>query len=208
MAESQTPAGTGIDPQRGPAQPEAPAAGGNGAAPAAPAAPRDGAPATPAERIAELEAALAAAKAEAAGNWDKFLRERADMDNFKRRTERVHAEQGKRDRKTLLGTFLTVLDNLERAISYQSSSGREVDVENLMTGLRLTQSQFRDLLTNQGVTELSAVGEAFDPAKHEAVATVVAADKPEGQVVEELQKGYLYGDELLRPARVRVSTKG
>lgn len=206
MAESQTPAGTGVDPQRGPAQPDAPgAAGANGAAPAAPG---DGAPATPAERIAELEAALAAAKAEAAGNWDKFLRERADMDNFKRRTERVHAEQGKRDRKTLLGAFLTVLDNLERAISYQSSSGREVDVENLMTGLRLTQSQFRDLLTNQGVTELSAVGEAFDPAKHEAVATVVAADKPEGQVVEELQKGYLYGDELLRPARVRVSTKG
>jgi molecular chaperone GrpE len=205
MAESQTPAGAGVDPQRGPAQPDAPTVGANGTAPAAPG---DGAPASPAERIAELEAALAAAKAEAAGNWDKFLRERADMDNFKRRTERVHAEQGKRDRKTLLGTFLTVLDNLERAISYQSSSGREVDVENLMTGLRLTQSQFRDLLTNQGVTELSAVGEAFDPAKHEAVATVVAADKPEGQVVEELQKGYLYGDELLRPARVRVSTKG
>jgi molecular chaperone GrpE len=175
-------------------------------APGPAAAPADQA----ALRIAELEAALAAAKSEAAANWDKFLRERAEMENFKRRTERSHAEQARRERKELLLRFLGVLDNLERALAYQAEqaqSGREVDVQTLLTGLKLTHTQFRDLLASQGVRELPAVGEAFDPARHEAVATAVAPDRPEGQVVEELQKGYLYQDELLRPARVRVATK-
>ena len=57
------------------------------------------------------------------------------------------------------------------------------------------------------MTEVPAVGEAFDPARHEAVATTETEDVQEGQVVEELQKGYLYGEELLRPARVKVATR-
>jgi molecular chaperone GrpE len=215
-AHSQTPAakaGAGDDHRRHPAHP---GATGNGSAPAAPAAgATPGAPGAPgappaaetqAARVAQLEEELAAAKAEASANWDKFLRERAEMENFKRRVERTSADQMRRERKDLLLKFLGVLDNLERALSYQRASGEEVDVQGLMTGLRLTESQFRDLLASAGVTAVPAVGEAFDPALHEAVATAVTADAPEGQIVDELQKGYRYGDELLRPARVRVAT--
>jgi molecular chaperone GrpE len=186
---------------RGQGAPAVDGATGYGSAPGAPPTGRD-----ETARIAQLEDELAAAKAEAAANWDKYLRERAEMENFKRRVERTSGDQMRRERKELLLKFLGVLDNLERALSYQRASGEEVDVQGLLTGLRLTESQFRDLLANAGVTAVPAVGEAFDPALHEAVATAVTADVPEGQIVDELQKGYRYGDELLRPARVRVAT--
>jgi molecular chaperone GrpE len=172
----------------------------------APAMNPDGAPDGEA-RVAQLEAELAAAKAESSANWDKFLRERAEMENYKRRIERTYADQSRRERKDLLLRFLNVLDNLERALSYQSASGSEADVKALITGLRLTEGQFRDLLASAGVTEVPAVGEAFDPARHEAVATTETEDAEEGQIVEELQKGYLYGEELLRPAQVKVATR-
>jgi molecular chaperone GrpE len=202
MAHSQTPGHPGVDPQRTPAGP------GNGVPDGDAGVGAETNDQSPAARVAQLEAELAAAKAEAAANWDKFLRERADMENFKRRVERTNADQARRDRKSLLLQFLNVLDNLERALSYHTTSGQEADVAALLTGLRLTESQFRDLLANAGVSEVTALGEAFDPARHEAVATTVATDVPEGQVVEELQKGYRYGEDLLRPARVRVATRG
>jgi molecular chaperone GrpE len=158
-------------------------------------------------RIAELEAALAAAKAEAAAHWDKYLRERAEMENYKKRLERTYADLAKRGRKELLLKLLGVGDNLERAIVYESGSGQEVDSRNLATGLRMTYLQFKELLGGEGVREVKTVGEQFDPAVHEAVAAEVTADRPEGEVVAEVQKGYLYQDELLRPARVKVAAK-
>ena len=160
-----------------------------------------------ASQVAELASALAAARAEAAENYDKFLRERAEMENYKRRLERNYADQAKRGRKDLLLRTLNVLDNLERAISYHSASGTELDVKNLIKGLQLTHAQFRDVLVGEGLQEIKAVGEHFDPARHEAVATETTADAEEGQIVAEVQKGYLLDDELLRPARVKVATR-
>jgi molecular chaperone GrpE len=213
MAHSQTPEQPGVDRQRTPARPGngvpegAAGAGAQTEGTAGAGAQTGGEAVPPAARVVQLEDELAAAKAEASANWDKFLRERADMENFKRRVERTSVDQTRRERKTLLLQFLNVLDNLERALSYHTASGKEADVSALLSGIRLTESQFRDLLANAGVSEVPSLGEAFDPAKHEAVATVVATDVPEGQVVEELQKGYRFGDELLRPARVRVATR-
>ncbi len=158
-------------------------------------------------RVAELEAALAAAKAEAAENWDKFLRERAEMENYKRRLERNQADQIKRERRDLLLKTLGVLDNLERAVAYQADGATPVDAKALLAGLQMTYAQFKDLLAGEGLKEVKTVGEQFDPALHEAVSTEVAPDKPEGQIVAELQKGYTLGDDLLRPARVKVATR-
>src|SRR5689334_8282354 len=91
----------------------------------------------PVDRVAELEAALEAAKAEAAENWDKFLRERAEMENYRRRLERNQADQIRRERRDLLLKTLGVLDNLERAVAYQSDSNAPVDAKALLTGLKM-----------------------------------------------------------------------
>lgn len=165
--------------------------------------PGTDAPATPEEVIARLEADVAAARAEAAANWDKFLRERADVENTKRRLERTYADQIKRHQKSLLGKFLGVVDNLDRALAY--AEGGVSDPERLVQGVRLTQTLLRDTLQAEGVRSVAAEGQPFDPAVHEAIASEVRTDVPEGQVVAELQRGYLFGDELLRAAMVRVA---
>jgi molecular chaperone GrpE len=205
MAQTPRPFTAEADAQSG--QPGGPAAGEQAAA-----GPHNGrgetAPAPAgADRVAELEAALAAAKAEAAANWDKYLRERAEMENYKRRIERTYADLARKGRKDLFLKVLNALDNLDRALSYESASGGQVDVRNLLTGLHLTHQQFKDLLASEGLAEINTEGAQFDPALHEAVATEAAGDRPDGQIVGELQKGYTYQDELLRPARVRVATK-
>lgn len=154
------------------------------------------------DRVAELEAQLAAAKAEAAQNWDKFLRERAEMDNFRKRQERVATDRVRREKREMLGKVLEVVDNLERALIYQDTMDRDA----LQQGMRMLQWQLNELLKMEGLTPVSSVGEPFDPYVHEAIETVASSEHPEGVVVEEVRKGYKLGDETLRPARVKVSS--
>ncbi|HEX8982507.1 MAG TPA: nucleotide exchange factor GrpE [Ktedonobacterales bacterium] len=154
------------------------------------------------DRVAELEAQLAAAKAEAAQNWEKFLRERAEMDNFRKRQERVATDRVRREKREMLGKVLEVVDNLERALIYQDTMDRDA----LQQGMRMLQWQLNELLKMEGLTPVSSVGEPFDPYVHEAIETVASSEHPEGVVVEEVRKGYKLGDETLRPARVKVSS--
>jgi len=155
----------------------------------------------PATRLQELEAAVETAKAEAAANWDKFLRERAEMDNYKKRIERTYADLAKRGRRDLLLKLLSPIDNLDRALAFDS------DPQQLLKGLRMIHAQFKDLLAGEGLTEVKTVGEKFDPSVHEAIATEPVDGKEEGEILEEIQKGYTLGEELLRPARVKVVAK-
>jgi len=166
------------------------------------AADTAGATSDAAARIAELEAQLAAAKAEAAQNWDKYLRERAEMDNFRKRQERNAIDRVRREKRELLGKVLDVVDNLDRALAYQDT----MDRESLQQGMRMLQWQLNELLKAEGLTSVPSVGEQFDPYVHEAIETVASAEHPEGVVVEEVRKGYRLGDETLRPARVKVSS--
>ncbi len=155
----------------------------------------------PETRIAELEAALEAAKAEASANWDKYLRERAEMENYKKRIERTYADLAKRGRRDLLLKLLSPIDNLDRALAFDS------DPQHLVKGLRMIHSQFKDLLAGEGLTEIKTVGEKFDPTLHEAIATAPVDGKEEGEIIEEVQKGYTLGEDLLRPALVKVAAK-
>jgi molecular chaperone GrpE len=165
-------------------------------------APATDAPAIGANaRIAELESQLAAAKAEAAQNWDKFLRERAEMENYRKRQERMAGDRLRREKREILGKLLEVVDNLERALAFQDTMDRDA----LQQGMRMLQWQLDELLKAEGVTAAPSVGEPFDPYVHEAVESVASKDHPEGVVIEEVRKGYKLGDETLRPARVKVS---
>jgi molecular chaperone GrpE len=158
--------------------------------------------ASPEARIAELEAQLSAVKAEASQNWDRFLRERAEMENFRKRQERMAGDKVRREKRELLGKVLEVVDNLERALSYQDT----MDRESLQQGMRMLQWQLNELLKAEGLTAVPTVGEPFDPYIHEAIETVASSEHPEGIVVEEVRRGYKLGDDTLRPARVKVSS--
>lgn len=160
-------------------------------------------PAPPAEaqKIVELEAQLARARQEAAENWNKFLRERADMENFRKRQERVAADRLLREKRELFHKILGVMDNVERALKYQDT----MDAQGLQQALRMLMWQMNEVMRGEGLTPVATVGETFNPYVHEAIEAVEDSDKPEGTVVEEVLKGYKLGDETLRPARVKVS---
>ena len=158
---------------------------------------------TPSEsnRIHELEAQLAQARQEAADNWNKYLRERAEMENFRKRQERISLDRVQRDKKALFQKILGVMDNIERALLYQETMDRQA----LQQTLRMIMWQMNEVMRAEGLTPVATVGEVFNPYVHEAIEAVENTDQPEGTIVEEVLKGYKLGDETLRPARVRVS---
>lgn len=139
-------------------------------------------------------------KAQAAENWDKFLRATADLENYRKRAARDRDEAVRNARESVINALLPALDNLERALEH-SEAGTP-----LHEGLLQLQKQFQRALADFGLAEIIAKpGEKFDPALHEAVSQVESADFPEGTVVEQLHSAYSMTDRLLRPARVVVS---
>lgn len=130
---------------------------------------------------------------------EQSLRTLADYENYRKRTEREKGEIRRYGTAETLREFLDVIDNLERALS---ASGSDDD---LKVGVELIHRQMLDLVRRQGVEVVPALGEVFDPALHDAVVCEEDADIAEPQIIEELQRGYLLHDRLLRPARVRVA---
>jgi molecular chaperone GrpE len=164
-------------------------------------ASNEASPADAAGAPADWSAQLQAAREEVEQYKDKYLRERAEMENFRKRQERVTAERNERYKRDLIEKVLDVMDNLDRAMRYEDS----MDRESLQQGLRMVQWQLGELLRAEGLTPVPTVGERFDPHRHEAVDKVPSAEHPEGIVIEEVRKGYMMGNDLLRPARVMVS---
>lgn len=174
--------------------------------PAAPAAGEATAPdpsaAVAADPLAEAQQALAAAQAESARNWDLYLRERAELENFRKRTQRDKEEFRIFTRKELLLEVLPVLDNLERALEH---AGQGQEGQGLLAGVNMTVLQFRKVIEDFGARPMIAVGSLFDPNLHQAMAQQETAEQPPGTVLSEYQKGYLLHDRLLRPALVVVA---
>jgi molecular chaperone GrpE len=149
---------------------------------------------------ADLMAQLEVARAEAASFKDKYLREYADKDNFRKAQERRTTERLRHEKRDLLHRVLDVMDNLDRALNYQDA----LDRDGLQQSLRMVHWQLNELLKQEGLTQVTAVGETFDPRVHEAVEMVASGSHPEGVVVEEVRKGYKLGEETLRPALTRT----
>jgi len=154
-------------------------------------------------RIQDLERELEAARGQAAENEQKYLRCLAEMENFKKRLERSTTELARNNKKALFVKALGVLDNLDRAIQYEHTA--KEDPKSLIEGLRLTYWQLNEMLTSEGLKPIEALGKVFDPRVHEAVDIDVSGKAQPGVVTSELQKGYYYQDEVLRPAKVRVA---
>jgi molecular chaperone GrpE len=150
----------------------------------------------------QLEEALAAKSAEAAENWDKFVRERADLENYRRRVQKEKEEILKYGNEGLLLEILPAVDNLERALDHVADDSQDP----VITGVRMTLDMLLASLKKFGVSPVeSAPGTVFDPAVHQAMGQVECADQETNTVVQVYQKGYLLNERLLRPAMVSVA---
>ena len=147
-------------------------------------------------------AAAAAAAGADADQRERYLRLYADFENLKKRVERERVEHRLRATESLLGRLLPVLDNFERALAAKAGE------DGLRSGVQMIYRQLFDELRREGLRPVEALGQAFDPTVHEAVATTSDSGLPAHTVVGELQRGYFFGDRLLRPSLVRVQTDG
>lgn len=132
---------------------------------------------------------------------DKLIRNAAEFDNYKKRTAREKEDFYKSAVCETVAPLLPVLDNLERAVAAAEDSGESGGV---LDGVKMVKKQFEDALKSIGVEPIEAVGEQFDPEKHNAVMTA-DSDEDENTVLEEFQKGYIYRDKVVRHSMVKVS---
>lgn len=139
-------------------------------------------------------------------HWESLLRTTADFDNFKKRAARERQEAIKYANEGLLQKLIPILDNFDMALN-AAANAKEGAAQSLQTGVNMILTQFRNALTEAGLEEIDAAGKTFDPNFHEAVSQKETADAPEGQVVQQLRKGYKLRDRLLRPATVVVAKK-
>ena len=157
----------------------------------------------PTDPLTELKAKLAAQEKETKEAHDRLLRVSADYENFKKRSAREMADFRKYANQSLLKEMLNVVDNLELAIN--SAKEEKKTDKKLIEGLNLTRDEMLRVFEKFDVKPISARGEKFDPAFHEAVMREETDDYPENTVLSEFQKGYLIHDRLLRPAMVVVA---
>ncbi len=174
-----------------------------------PAAPSPGAGETSAAEAAltpEMIAELKAQAAKAREHWEMLVRTTADFDNYKKRAARERIEAVKFANESLLQKLIPILDTFDMALN-AAATAKEGTAQSLQTGVTMILSQMRSVLTDAGLEEIDAAGKAFDPNFHEAVSQQESADVPEGNVLQQLRKGYKLKERLLRPATVIVARK-
>jgi molecular chaperone GrpE len=152
------------------------------------------------EQFAELKDR--AAKADE--HYERLLRSSADFDNYKKRATREKQDAIKFANESLLGKLIPVLDNFDMALSATQNTQGDA-VKSLQTGVNMIYQQLKNALVEAGLEEINAEGATFDPNFHEAVSQKETAEVPEGQVVQQLRKGYKFKERLLRPATVVVA---
>ncbi len=138
---------------------------------------------------------------------DELKRARADLENLQRRTRRERPGLEEKGARRVLTDLLGVVDNFERALASLDSDGTTGTrgAAGLEEGVRMIHHQLQEVLQNQGVKEIAALGETFNPQYHEAVTQVEVEDRPTGEVIKVLQRGYLHHDAVLRPTAVKVA---
>lgn len=152
--------------------------------------------------IADLRKQLEAKELEAKNSYERYLRQAAELDNFKKRTARERDEAIRFANEALIKDLLPVVDNLERAVAHASGGGNG---KPLVEGVEMVLKGLLDVLMKHGVVQITALGQLFDPSKHEAMAQVESDTHEPNSVVDELHKGYMLRDRLLRPALVSVA---
>ena len=132
---------------------------------------------------------------------DRWLRTTAEFDNYRKRVDRERREHADHAIVDVLQSLLLVVDDFDRALTVEAGP----EAEAYRRGVELIHAKFHDLLKKRGLRAIDALGADFDPNIHQAVIHESSPDHREGEVIGELQKGYMLGDKLLRPAMVKVA---
>ena len=172
-------------------QPETPAGQAEGAAEDKKSSKKD-------KKAAKADKAAEDCAAKVAAEHDRYLRLAAEYDNYRKRSARERESIYSDVRADTVTKFLPVYDNLARALEQSTAD------EAYRKGVELIMTQFKDILSRLGVTEIDAVGQKFDPALHNAVMHDTDEEKGEGEIVQERQKGFKMGDKVIRFAMVKV----
>jgi molecular chaperone GrpE len=157
--------------------------------------------------ILKLQDQLAKLESERAAMFENNRRRHNDFENFKNRTERERSETFRNQLSNLATQMLPVLDNMNRALDSTKSisTERTTDFQQFFEGIEMVNQQLNEILADMGVQPIKAVGENFDPHRHEAVATEVSDELPSNTITTELLRGYRIGDRIIRPSMVKVS---
>lgn len=156
-------------------------------------------PASPEQKISDLEKSLAEAMAKAAENFDQFVRAKAEMENIRRRSAEDVLKAQKFGVEKIADALLAVKDSMDAALVVENTS-----LESFKTGVELTERQLTNVFEKFSIIEVNPTGEKFDPTRHQAIATLESEQAP-NTVVNVLQKGYLLHERVLRPALVTVA---
>ncbi|OPA78385.1 nucleotide exchange factor GrpE [Paenibacillus selenitireducens] len=152
--------------------------------------------------LSETELEIQRLNALAEENNNRYLRTQADFDNFRRRTSKERDELAKYASLKLVEQLVPVLDNFERAILATTDNQ---EFESFSKGVNMIFRQLSQVLEQEGLQQMNSVGQPFNPEYHQAIMQVESDEHEEGVVVEEVQKGYLLKDKVIRPAMVKVS---
>jgi len=154
------------------------------------------------DELAELRDKLRAKEKQSEENYQLYVRQVAEVENFKKRINREKEDAIRFANENLIKDILPIIDNLERAISHAQSGGNG---EPWVEGVEMVLKALLDVFSKNGVVQVSAVGAVFDPGKHEAMAHVESSEHEPNTVINEHHKGYLFRDRLLRPALVTIA---
>lgn len=153
------------------------------------------------ELVNKLEQDIAQLKEEKDEFQNKMLRIQAEFDNFKKRTQKERQAERKYQAQDIVNDLLPAIDNFERALQIEVTD----ETASFVEGMEMIYRQIKDALASQGVEEIESVGAEFDPNIHHAVMQVEDEEKDSNIIVEEMQKGYMLKDRVIRPAMVKVN---
>jgi molecular chaperone GrpE len=158
-----------------------------------------------AKQLEAAEEALEKARAEARENAEKYVRLAAEMDNLRKRYRQEQANQLQYANSELIGKLLPVVDNFHRALEHAPDAADDAAPQEWIAGLTMVLRQLEDLLAAEGVTAIDAIGQDFDPNVHQAVMAEPSDEHDEGKVIDEMQRGYMLHDRVIRPSMVKVA---
>jgi len=152
--------------------------------------------------ITRLKETLEEKETEVKELHDKYLRALADLDNYRKLMQKEMAGYRKSSKLEFFNKIIPVLDSFDRAMEVDHDSA---DNKSFVEGIEIIHRQFSEALNMLGLKEFSGLGEIFDPSRHEAVATIETDEQPEHIVIEEISKGYMVDNQVVKPAKVCVS---